>query len=89
MPGHYPQVLTDKIFGVEATRLFEDAQKLLKQIVEEKWFTADGVIGFWPASTNNADTIRLQTPKGEVKLESLRQQMKKRLVSPVIHWPIL
>ena len=82
MPGHYPQVLTDKIFGVEATRLFEDAQKLLKQIVEEKWFTADGVIGFWPASTNNADTIRLQTPKGEVKLESLRQQMKKAVGQP-------
>ena len=45
-------------------------KKWLKQIVDEKWFTADGVIGFWPASSNNADTVTLQTDKGEVKLES-------------------
>ena len=82
MPGKYPEVLTDKIFGVEATRLFQDAEKLLKQIVEENWFTADGVIGFWPAASNNADTITLTTPKGKVKLESLRQQLKKALGQP-------
>ncbi len=82
MPGRYPEVLTDKIFGEEATRLFNDAQKLLEQIVTENWFTADGVIGFWPASTNNADTITLTTPEGEVKLESLRQQLKKALGQP-------
>ncbi|MEI9943963.1 MAG: methionine synthase [Chitinophagaceae bacterium] len=82
MPGHFPQVLTDKIFGVEATRLYNDAQKMVKQIIAEKWFTASGVIGFWPASSNNADTITLQTNKGEVKLESLRQQLKKAVGQP-------
>jgi 5-methyltetrahydrofolate--homocysteine methyltransferase len=82
MPGKYPEVLTDKIFGEEATRLFNDAEKLLKQIVAENWFTADGVIGFWPASSNNADTITLTTPGGEVKLESLRQQLKKAMGQP-------
>ncbi|HET9430401.1 MAG TPA: dihydropteroate synthase, partial [Chitinophagaceae bacterium] len=46
MPGKFPEVLTDKIFGVEATRLYKDAQKLLEQLVKEKWFTASGVIGF-------------------------------------------
>ena len=30
---------------------------LLKKIIEEKWFTANGVIGFWPATSNNADTV--------------------------------
>lgn len=82
MPGRYPEVLTDKVFGTEATRLFEDAQKLVKQIVEEKWFRADAVIGFWPALSNNADTISLQTDNGEVKLEMLRQQMKKAVGQP-------
>ncbi len=82
MPGRYPEVLTDKIFGEEAIRLFNDGQKLLEQIVKENWFTADGVIGFWPASTNNADTITLTTPKGVVKLESLRQQLKKAMGQP-------
>ena len=82
MPGRYPEVLSDKIFGTEATRLFNDAQKLVEKIVAEKWFTADGVIGFWPASSNNEDTVTLQTKNGEVKLESLRQQLKKAIGQP-------
>ena len=82
MPGHFPEVLSDKIFGEEATRLFHDAQKMVTLLVKDKWFTADGVIGFWPASSNNADTVTLQTDKGEIKLESLRQQIKKAVGQP-------
>jgi 5-methyltetrahydrofolate--homocysteine methyltransferase len=82
MPGKFPEVLTDPIFGEEATRLYNDANKLINTIVAENWFTADGVIGFWPAVTNNADTITLQTDKGEVKLEMLRQQLKKAVGQP-------
>ena len=82
MPGRFPEVLTDKIFGAEATRLHEDAKKLVDVIIKENWFRADAVIGFWPASSNNADTITLQTSKGEVKLESLRQQLKKAIGQP-------
>ena len=82
MPGRFPEVLSDKIFGVEAKKLYDDAQRLVKKIVDEKWFTANGVIGFWPATSNNADTITLQTGSGEVKLESLRQQMKKAIGQP-------
>jgi len=79
MPGQFPAVLTDKIFGTEAKRLFDDAQKLVEKIIKEKWFTANGVIGFWPAASNNADTVTLQTNTGEVKLEFLRQQIKKAI----------
>ncbi len=82
MPGRYPEVLSDKIFGTEATKLFNDAKAMVKKIVDEKWFEADGTIGFWPASSNNEDTITLQTEKGVVKLESLRQQLKKALGQP-------
>ncbi len=82
MPGRFPEVLSDKIFGAEATRLYNDAQKMVEQLVSEKWFTADGVIGFWSAASNNADTVTLQTDKGEVKLESLRQQLKKAVGQP-------
>ncbi|MCB9054772.1 MAG: methionine synthase [Chitinophagales bacterium] len=82
MPGRFPDVLSDKIFGQEATKLYNDAQKLVEKIISEKWFTAKGVIGFWPAVTNNADTVTLQTDKGEVKLEMLRQQLKKAVGQP-------
>ncbi|HEX5653471.1 MAG TPA: vitamin B12 dependent-methionine synthase activation domain-containing protein [Chitinophagaceae bacterium] len=82
MPGHFPEVLEDKIFGVEATRLYNDAKKMVEKIVAEKWFRANAVIGFWPAASNNADTITLQTENGEVKLEMLRQQLKKALGQP-------
>jgi 5-methyltetrahydrofolate--homocysteine methyltransferase len=82
MPGRFPEVLTDKIFGTEATRLYNDALKLVEKIVDQNWFSANGVIGFWPANSNNKDTVTLQTKKGEVKLESLRQQMKKAVGQP-------
>src|SRR6187200_919140 len=82
MPGRFPEVLSDKIFGAEAKRIYDDAQNLLKKVIDEKWFTANGVIGFWPATSNNADTVTLQTEKGEVKLESLRQQLKKAVGQP-------
>src|SRR5690606_31200941 len=51
-------------------------------IEKEQWFTAHGVIGFWQANSNGRDTITLQTPQGEVKLESLRQQLKKAIGQP-------
>ncbi|MDB5198328.1 MAG: metH [Chitinophagaceae bacterium] len=82
MPGRFPEVLTDKIFGTEATRLYNDAKKMVETIVANKWFSANGTIGFWPANSNNKDTITLQTDKGEVHLESLRQQMKKAIGQP-------
>jgi 5-methyltetrahydrofolate--homocysteine methyltransferase len=82
MPGHFPEVLSDKKFGVEATRLYNDANKMVEKIVTEKWFSANGTIGFWEANSNNRDTITLQTKNGEVYLESLRQQMKKAIGQP-------
>lgn len=82
MPGHFPQVLEDKIFGEEAKRLYADAQKLVGKIVKENWFEANGVVGFWPAYSNNADTVYVETEKGEVKLEMLRQQLKKAVGQP-------
>ncbi|MFM2137891.1 MAG: hypothetical protein RJA57_198, partial [Bacteroidota bacterium] len=82
MPGRYPEVLSDPIFGTEAQRLFGDAQKLVQRIITEHGFQADGVIGFWPAASDNADTISLTTPDGTVRLEMLRQQITKAVGQP-------
>ncbi|TDH24008.1 methionine synthase [Segetibacter sp. 3557_3] len=77
--GKFPQILSDEKVGAEATRLYKDAQVLLKKIIAEKWLTANGAIGFWPANSNGKDTITVlnEEKKELVYLESLRQQVKK------------
>nr|MBA4167815.1 cobalamin B12-binding domain-containing protein [Chitinophagaceae bacterium] len=79
MHGKFPQILSDEIVGKEATKLYNDARALLKKIIDEKWLTADAVIGFWKANSNGKDTITLsKDDEGKnIKLECLRQQIKK------------
>jgi 5-methyltetrahydrofolate--homocysteine methyltransferase len=72
--GRFPQLLEDEVIGKEATRLFNDAKKLLQQIIDEKWLNARGVIGFWPANSNGKDTIVVND---SIQLQTLRQQIKK------------
>ncbi|WP_026999644.1 methionine synthase [Eisenibacter elegans] len=55
--GRFPNILEDEVVGKEATKLYADAQQMLAQIIEEKWFTAKAVCGFFPANTQNHDEI--------------------------------
>jgi 5-methyltetrahydrofolate--homocysteine methyltransferase len=89
MHGKFPQILSDELIGKEATKLYNDANALLDKLVTEKWLTAQGVIGFWQANTISPDTIEVKTenlPTGQaeskLKLESLRQQIKKAANQP-------
>lgn len=82
MHGKFPQLLSDPVIGAEATRLYGDAQKLLQQIVDEKWLEPQGTIGFWPAERIAPDSVRLKTATGAVDLEFLRQQLKKAAGEP-------
>jgi len=82
MHGKFPQILNDSIIGTEATKLYNDANILLDQIIKEKWLTAQGVIGFWEANTTAPDTIEVKVGNDKVKLESLRQQIKKAAGQP-------
>ncbi len=81
MAGRFPRILEDEVVGVEATRLYNDAQAMLKRIVAEKWFSAHGVIGLFPANTVGEDDIELyvdDTRHGELSvIHSLRQQTEK------------
>ncbi len=80
--GSFPQILEDAKVGVEATKLYNDANALLDQIVNEKWLTAQGVIGFWPASRVAADTVNVHRDGSELELQFLRQQIKKAADQP-------
>jgi 5-methyltetrahydrofolate--homocysteine methyltransferase len=84
--GKYPAILTDDVVGEQAQSLFADAQKMLKQIVDENWFEAKGIFGIFPANTVNDDDISLSGESGEplVTFLSLRQQSQKTKGAPNI-----
>ena len=79
--GNFPAILTDETVGEVATKLYQDAQGLLKKIVEEKWLTAKGAIGFWPAAASG-DDVTIQHDGTKVDLHFLRQQAKKAAGQP-------
>ncbi|WP_396152035.1 vitamin B12 dependent-methionine synthase activation domain-containing protein [Flavobacterium sp.] len=63
--GKYPAILTDEVVGEQASDLFKDAQNMLSKIVSEKWFTAKGILGIFPANTINDDDIEISPPTPE------------------------
>jgi len=78
--GRYPLILEDEIVGEAAKDLFRDAQAMLKRIIEEKWFTAKGVVGFWPAQAVGDDiAVYADESRAEeiARFHTLRQQIKK------------
>ena len=83
--GKYPAILSDDVVGEQATNLFSDAQKMLKQIVSEKWFTAKGIIGIFPANSINDDDIELTINNHQpTTFLTLRQQSQKTTGAPNI-----
>ncbi|MFQ3245100.1 MAG: 5-methyltetrahydrofolate--homocysteine methyltransferase [Arenicella sp.] len=85
LAGRYPRILKDEVVGVEATKLFADGQAMLKQIIDEKWLEARGVIGFFPANSV-ADDIQIYTDETRTEvaktLHHLRQQDVKKGAQP-------
>ena len=85
--GKFPAILTDEVVGVEATKLFQDAQAMLTTIVKEKWLKAAAVVGLFPANSNG-DDIEIYQDNTRMNLihvqHSLRQQTKKAAGQPNI-----
>jgi len=85
--GRFPALLTDPERGDAAKQLYDDAQSMLKRIVDERWFTPKAVIGFWPASANGDD---IELYSGVARTEkiatffTLRQQLARRDGKPNI-----
>ena len=84
MHGNFPDILTDKKVGVEATKLYNDANAMLDKIISEKWLQAQGVVGFWEAKATGPDTVEISNASSDgkgghepLKLEFLRQQIQK------------
>ncbi|QLE01769.1 methionine synthase [Galbibacter sp. BG1] len=77
--GKYPAILEDEVVGKEATKLFAEAKTMLAQIIKEKWLTAKGILGIFPANQVNHDDIQLLDDDGNEigKFLTLRQQSEK------------
>jgi len=85
LAGRYPDILNDEIVGEEATKTFQDAQNLLKKIINEKWIQAKGVIGFFPAKSIDEDVHIFDSETYENPIACfhfLRQQQEKAKNQP-------
>jgi 5-methyltetrahydrofolate--homocysteine methyltransferase len=78
--GRYPDILEDEIVGTEATKLFADAQALLKRIIDENRFQPQAVLTFWPANSVG-DSVEIYTDESRTQVlhtfHFLRQQLEK------------
>ena len=81
LAGPYPAILDDAVVGVEARKVFNDAQAMLKKIVEGRWLTANGVYGLFPAAQVAPEDIAIygdENRKSPLMVwHNLRQQNRK------------
>ena len=79
--GKYPAILDDARLGEAARGLFADAQQMLRRIADERWFTANAVIGLWPANSEGDDILVFADEARSTPLavlHTLRQQLPRR-----------
>ncbi len=81
LAGKFPAILNDDKFGAAARALYDDARAMLGRIIDENWFSARGVAGFWPANANGDDILVYSDEARRaplVTLHTLRQQLARR-----------
>ena len=80
LAGRFPKILEDHIVGTEAKKLYQDAQSMLRRVLDEKWLSASISYGIWPCNSQGEDIIVYdpENPtKERTRLHHLRQQRKK------------
>ena len=78
--GHFPAILEDAVVGSEAKKVYDDARRLLDQVIAKKWLKASAVYGFWPANSDGDDVILYtdETRTTELtRFHMLRQQWER------------
>lgn len=90
--GKYPAIFEDKIIGVEAKKLFDDANRMLDEVISKKLLKAKGVIGFYEANAVGDDVVikeenpksQISNLKSEMTFHFLRQQNEKAADQPYL-----
>jgi 5-methyltetrahydrofolate--homocysteine methyltransferase len=79
--GKFPDILTDAKVGEQASNLYADARRMLKQVIRERWLSARGVIGLFPANSVDDDDVEVYADESRTRvlarLHFLRQQKGK------------
>ncbi|HEX7450153.1 MAG TPA: methionine synthase, partial [Pirellulales bacterium] len=79
--GKYPKIFDDRTVGGEARKLFDDARRLLDEMVSKRLLRASGVYGFWPAASAGDDIVVYADESRERPLttfHTLRQQWQRK-----------
>ncbi len=83
--GKYPEILNDSTVGEQARHLYDDAQKMIKEIIAKQLLKPKAVFGLFEANTVNNDDISIQKNGKEIAVfRTLRQQLQKRKGVPNI-----
>jgi 5-methyltetrahydrofolate--homocysteine methyltransferase len=85
LAGFYPAILQDEVVGEAATKVFAEAQAMLKKIIEGRWLTANGVIALQPANSVNEDDIEIYTDETRSKVAFTWYGMRQQTQKPVIN----
>ena len=81
--GKFPDILTDKVVGDQATTMYEEAQEMIQEIIAKQLLKPKAVFGLFEANSINKDDISIQKKGKEVAVfRTLRQQLKKRECIP-------
>jgi 5-methyltetrahydrofolate--homocysteine methyltransferase len=86
LAGKFPAILDDEIVGIEARKVYEDAQTLLDKLIKGQWLQADAVVAFYPANTIGDDIVLYSDESREHPLfvwHNLRQQSERPVVDGV------
>jgi 5-methyltetrahydrofolate--homocysteine methyltransferase len=85
MKGKFPDILNNPATGEAARKLYDDAQAMLDRLIEDKWLTARGVYGLFPAASTGEDVLVYtddQRTDVRTTLHQLRQQGQHRAGVP-------
>lgn len=81
LKGKYPKIFENEVIGIEAKKLFDDAEKILNWVIKEKLLQANAIVGLYPANVVNDDAAEVYADDSRTKvltkLHFLRQQGKK------------
>lgn len=82
--GKFPKILTDPVVGEAASKLYEEAQEKLQELIENKLLTAKATFGIWRANQVNDDDIAVYDATGNelAQFRTLRQQAARAEGAP-------